>query len=92
MAYSQLRWPLRLSIAAAVVTIVLKSTAAALTGSVGLFSDALEYARTRPTIRSYPKISQPLGQAIVKMLLDKGSPKDALDEVVRAANAALATS
>jgi cation diffusion facilitator family transporter len=42
MAYSQLRWPLRLSIAAAVVTIVLKSTAAALTGSVGLFSDALE--------------------------------------------------
>jgi multiple sugar transport system substrate-binding protein len=62
------------------------------TEGLDVFSNALEYARTRPTIRAYPKISQPLGQAIVKMLLDKGSPKDALDEVVRAANAALATS
>jgi multiple sugar transport system substrate-binding protein len=61
--------------------------------TVGLdvFSTALTYARTRPTIRNYPKISQPLGQAIVKMLLDKASPQDALNEVVRAANAALAT-
>ena len=62
------------------------------TEGLDVFSDALQYARTRPTIRAYPKISQPLGQAIVKMLLGKGSPKDALDEVVRAANAALATS
>jgi multiple sugar transport system substrate-binding protein len=61
--------------------------------TVGLdvFSEALTYARTRPTIRAYPKISQPLGQAIVKMLLDKASPQDALNEAVRAANAALAT-
>ena len=42
MAYEQLRWPLRLSIAAAVFTIGLKATAYAVTGSVGLFSDALE--------------------------------------------------
>lgn len=62
------------------------------TNGLDVFSQALQYARTRPTIRAYPKISQPLGQAIVKMLLDKGSPQDALNEVVRAANAALATS
>ncbi|HYH63148.1 MAG TPA: cation diffusion facilitator family transporter [Urbifossiella sp.] len=42
MAPSHLRWPLVLSIAAAVVTIGMKGTAAAVTGSVGLFSDALE--------------------------------------------------
>ena len=35
-------WPIVLSIVAAVVTIGMKSTAYALTGSVGLFSDALE--------------------------------------------------
>jgi multiple sugar transport system substrate-binding protein len=57
-----------------------------------VFSQALSYARTRPTIRSYPRISQPMGQAIVQMLLDKSSPQDALNEVVRAGNAALATS
>jgi multiple sugar transport system substrate-binding protein len=62
------------------------------TNGLDVFSNALQYARTRPTIRAYPKISQPLGQAIVKMLLDKGTPQDALNEVVRAANAALATS
>jgi multiple sugar transport system substrate-binding protein len=63
------------------------------TETVGLdvFSKALTYARTRPTIRNYPKISQPMGQAIVKMLLDKATPQDALNEVVQAANAALAT-
>jgi len=32
-----------------------------------------------------------MGQAIVKMLLDKATPQDALNEVVRASNAALAT-
>ncbi|HJZ54980.1 MAG TPA: cation diffusion facilitator family transporter [Gemmataceae bacterium] len=37
-----LRWPIALSILAAIVTIGMKSTAYALTGSVGLFSDALE--------------------------------------------------
>ncbi|QDU20855.1 cation diffusion facilitator family transporter [Urbifossiella limnaea] len=42
MAPSHLRWPLKLSIAAAVVTIGMKGTAYAVTGSVGLFSDALE--------------------------------------------------
>jgi cation diffusion facilitator family transporter len=42
MAYEQLRWPLRLSVAAAVLTIGMKATAYAVTGSVGLFSDALE--------------------------------------------------
>jgi multiple sugar transport system substrate-binding protein len=62
--------------------------------TVGLdvFSNALTYARTRPTIPTYPKISQPLGQAIVSMLLDKATPQDALDEAVSSANAALATS
>jgi cation diffusion facilitator family transporter len=42
MAPSHLRWPLVLSIGAAVVTIGMKGTAYAVTGSVGLFSDALE--------------------------------------------------
>lgn len=37
-----LRWPILLSILAAVLTIGMKGTAYALTGSVGLFSDALE--------------------------------------------------
>jgi cation diffusion facilitator family transporter len=37
-----LRWPIALSILAAIVTIAMKGTAYALTGSVGLFSDALE--------------------------------------------------
>ena len=62
------------------------------TVGLDIFSNALTYARTRPTIPTYPKISQPLGQAIVSMLLDKATPQDALDEAVRAANAALATS
>jgi multiple sugar transport system substrate-binding protein len=63
------------------------------TQTVGLnvFSDALSYARVRPTIRAYPRISQPLGQAIVKMLLDKATPEDALAEAVAKANVALAT-
>src|SRR6478672_7799153 len=42
MAPSHLRWPLVLSIGAACVTIGMKGTAYAVTGSVGLFSDALE--------------------------------------------------
>jgi cation diffusion facilitator family transporter len=42
MTYRTLRGPLLLSVAAAVVTIGLKGTAYAVTGSVGLFSDALE--------------------------------------------------
>lgn len=37
-----LRWPIALSILAALITIGMKGTAAALTGSVGLLSDALE--------------------------------------------------
>lgn len=36
------RWPVLLSIGAALATVALKGTAYALTGSVGLFSDALE--------------------------------------------------
>jgi cation diffusion facilitator family transporter len=39
---ARLRWPVALSIAAAVVTIGMKGTAYALTGSVGLLTDALE--------------------------------------------------
>jgi cation diffusion facilitator family transporter len=42
MPYRALRWPLLLSILAAVLTIGMKGTAYAVTGSVGLFSDALE--------------------------------------------------
>jgi multiple sugar transport system substrate-binding protein len=63
-----------------------------LTTTVGLnvFTDALQYAKTRPTVRTYPRLSEPLGQAIVKMLMNQGSPEDALREVARAANAALA--
>lgn len=39
---ARLRWPVALSIAAALVTIGMKGTAYALTGSVGLLTDALE--------------------------------------------------
>jgi cation diffusion facilitator family transporter len=39
---ARLRWPVALSIAAAVITIGLKGAAYALTGSVGLLTDALE--------------------------------------------------
>ena len=42
MSQAHLRWPIALSIVAAVLTIGMKATAYALTGSVGLFSDALE--------------------------------------------------
>lgn len=42
MSYQTLRGPILLSLLAAVLTIGLKGTAYALTGSVGLFSDALE--------------------------------------------------
>jgi cation diffusion facilitator family transporter len=42
MAYQTLRWPLLLSVAAALTTIGMKGVAYAVTGSVGLFSDALE--------------------------------------------------
>jgi multiple sugar transport system substrate-binding protein len=61
------------------------------TEGLDVFSEALTYARTRPAIRTYPRISQPLGQAIVKMLLDKSTPEAALYDVVQEANAALAT-
>jgi multiple sugar transport system substrate-binding protein len=61
--------------------------------TVGLdvFSEALSYARTRPTIRAYPRLSEPLGQAIVKMLLNHGTAEDALRQTVQAANTGLAT-
>src|ERR1700722_12404337 len=39
---AQLRWPVTLSIIAALLTIALKGVASAITGSVGLLSDALE--------------------------------------------------
>src|SRR5688572_4136274 len=39
---ARLRWPVALSIAAALVTIGMKGTAYALTGSVGLLTDAIE--------------------------------------------------
>src|SRR5436189_181940 len=39
---ARLRWPVALSIVAALVTIGMKGTAYALTGSVGLLTDALE--------------------------------------------------
>ncbi len=42
MPYHKLRWPILLSIVAAVLTIGLKFTAFLLTSSAGLFSDALE--------------------------------------------------
>jgi cation diffusion facilitator family transporter len=42
MIPAHLRWPIALSVLAAVVTIGMKSAAAAVTGSVGLLSDALE--------------------------------------------------
>jgi multiple sugar transport system substrate-binding protein len=60
------------------------------TAGLDVFSNALGYARTRPTIRNYPRISQTLGQAITKMVLNQGTPEEALQAAVQAANAALA--
>lgn len=59
------------------------------TDGLDTFTEALAYARTRPTIESYPKVSRALGQAIAKMLLVKGTPDAALKAAAQEANTAL---
>lgn len=59
---------------------------------VGLdtFVAALEDARVRPTIQSYPKLSEATGSGIVAVLLGTKDPQAALDEAVDGADEALA--
>lgn len=59
------------------------------TNGLNVFTDALAYAKTRPTIEAYPKVSRALGQATSKMLLTKSTPDAALKEAVQQANSAL---
>lgn len=59
------------------------------TAGLETFTEALSYARARPTTTAYPKISQALGNSIVEMLLNRNSPDDALDQAVQQGNEAL---
>jgi hypothetical protein len=43
----------------------------------------------RPVVRSYPKISEALGQSITGALLGQESPSDALNKAVNGGNKAL---
>jgi multiple sugar transport system substrate-binding protein len=53
------------------------------------FVAALANARVRPVVRSYPKISEALGQSITGALLGQESPSAALDKAVKGGNKAL---
>jgi multiple sugar transport system substrate-binding protein len=53
------------------------------------FVDALEVARVRPVIESYPKISEAVGQAVAGVLLGQQAPPAALDRAVSGGNEAL---
>ncbi|MFC8513628.1 ABC transporter substrate-binding protein [Streptomyces sp. NPDC057257] len=60
-------------------------------GTTGLdvFTDSLSSARVRPVHPAYPQISQPLGEAIVSVLLAQDSPAHALRRCAGKADAAL---
>jgi multiple sugar transport system substrate-binding protein len=53
------------------------------------FVDVLEDARVRPTIESYPKLSEAVGQAVAGVLLGQKAPTEALDQAVSGGNEAL---
>jgi multiple sugar transport system substrate-binding protein len=53
------------------------------------FVDVLEDARVRPTIESYPQVSEAVGQAVAGVLLGQKSPAEALDGAVSGGNEAL---
>ena len=53
------------------------------------FVDVLEHARVRPTIETYPKLSEAVGQAVAGVLLGQKAPQEALDQAVSGGNEAL---
>lgn len=63
---------------------------AAETNGLDVFVTALDTARVRPTITTYPQISQHVGEAIVAVLLGKQSPGDAIKQAVDQCNQVLA--
>lgn len=54
-----------------------------------VFVDALESARVRPALQSYPRLSEAVGSSITSVLLGTAEPQEALDEAVDGANDAL---
>jgi ABC-type glycerol-3-phosphate transport system substrate-binding protein len=54
-----------------------------------VFVDALKSARVRPVIKSYPKLSEAVGQAIAGSLLGQKPPPDAANGAVANGNKAL---
>jgi multiple sugar transport system substrate-binding protein len=60
------------------------------TNGLDVFVKALDTARVRPTITTYPQISQHVGEAIAAVLLGKQSPADALKQAVDQCNQVLA--
>ncbi|WP_405071471.1 ABC transporter substrate-binding protein [Kribbella sp. NBC_01510] len=60
------------------------------TNGLDVFVKALDSAKVRPTITTYPQISQNLGQAIAAVLLGKQSPGDAIKQAVDQCNQVLA--
>ncbi|MGP2442381.1 ABC transporter substrate-binding protein [Streptomyces sp. JW3] len=59
------------------------------TEGLSVFTEALDSARVRPVHPAYPEVSQALGQAIVTVLLGRGSPAAALRSCADEADAAL---
>jgi multiple sugar transport system substrate-binding protein len=47
--------------------------------------------KARPSIATYPQISQQLGQAVTSVLLGKASPQDALANAAKQSDSILAT-
>ncbi|GAA3120622.1 ABC transporter substrate-binding protein [Kribbella aluminosa] len=60
------------------------------TNGLEVFVKVLDTAKVRPTITTYPKISEQVGQAIAAVLLGKQSPADALKQAVDQCNQLLA--
>ncbi|MEV5965821.1 ABC transporter substrate-binding protein [Kribbella sp. NPDC051952] len=60
------------------------------TNGLDVFVKALDTAKVRPTITTYPQISQHVGQAIAAVLLGKQSPGDAVKQAVDQCNQVLA--
>lgn len=59
------------------------------TPGLKVFATALESARVRPVHPAYPEISQALAKAITSVLLERGTPEDAMRTCADEANAAL---
>jgi multiple sugar transport system substrate-binding protein len=62
----------------------------ALPGVATFVQNLSNVKKIRPTVEQYPDISEPMGQAIVSVLLGKDKPADALNTAATAADTALA--